>query len=82
MVLWTVLSSVPYIFTVERGNVVILAVAALLYYANYYNSEDAKQRWLAYLGLSVAVSLKLYPVLMGLLILQGEKSGNVQVYAF
>ena len=51
----------------------ILAVAALLYYANYYNSEDAKQRWLAYLGLSVAVSLKLYPVLMGLLILQGEK---------
>lgn len=73
MVLWTVLSSVPYIFTVERGNVVILAVAALLYYANYYNSEDAKQRWLAYLGLSVAVSLKLYPVLMSLLILQGEK---------
>ena len=73
MVIWTVLSSVPYIFTVERGNVVILAVAALLYYANYYNSEDTKERWLAYLGLSVAVSLKLYPVLMGLLILQGEK---------
>lgn len=72
LVVWTVFTSVPYIFTIERGNVVIWAVVALLYYCCHYASHNKTERFAAYICLAVAVSLKLYPVVFGILILQGK----------
>lgn len=73
VVMWVLLTSTPYLFTIERGNVVIWAVIALLFYCVNYQSEDNKTRLLAYFCLAVAVSLKLYPVVLGILILQGKR---------
>lgn len=67
--LMTVLVFSPaYLFMLERGNVVILALLFLEYYTFNYESDDPVKRELALIALAFATCMKLYPVIFGVLL--------------
>jgi len=55
------------LFALERGNLVVFAVAGIAVFLCHYDSEKFSNRLLAVAGLSLAVSLKVTPVLFGVL---------------
>ena len=61
--------SYAYIYAVERGNIIILSMATALFFAAYYDSPKRWVRELALLSLAVSANLKLYPALIGILLL-------------
>ena len=65
--------SYPLLYTVERGNNVILAVVFCFIFLMCYKSENKVIRYLSYAALGVAAGIKIYPALFGLLILRDRK---------
>ena len=63
------LFSGPMVFAMERGNILLLALAFLMVFFALYDSEKQCHRIIAYLALSVAAGLKIYPAVFGLLVL-------------
>ncbi|MBE6546239.1 MAG: DUF2029 domain-containing protein [Ruminococcaceae bacterium] len=57
--------SVPILYMMERGNILILCVMACLVYAITYHSDSRVAREIGLLALAFAFSLKLYPVVFG-----------------
>ena len=57
------LFNLPLLYLIERGNILLLTLPALLFFLYYYNSPSARLRELSYLSLAFAISLKLYPIL-------------------
>lgn len=57
--------SVPILYMLERGNMLILCVIALLVYAFSYHSDSKFAREIGLLALAFAFSLKLYPAVFG-----------------
>lgn len=74
-ILFTVVSicSVPYLFMIERGNIMVLAVVSLLCYLLTYNSEKALIRELGLLALAFSFSLKLYPILFAWVLIADKR---------
>ena len=65
--------SFPILFLLERGNLVILCLIALLVFVQNYESESAAAREVGLFALGVAVALKIYPVLFGLLLIRERR---------
>ena len=57
--------SVPVLYTVERGNMILFCVLALMIYGFTYNSNSKLHRELGLIALAFAFSIKLYPVVFG-----------------
>ncbi len=77
--LWITFTCAPMLFLIERGNILLLMMAPLLYFCANYRSERTCKRMLAYLCLALVVSFKIYPVFLGLLLLsdsQVKKKGR------
>ena len=64
--------SVPFLNVLERGNIMSLALIALLVYAFTYRSEKSWVRELGLVALAFSVSLKLYPALFAWILI-GDK---------
>ncbi|MBQ3056949.1 MAG: DUF2029 domain-containing protein [Clostridia bacterium] len=77
--------SFPVLFLIERGNLVLLCLAALIVYSQNYGSESAVAREVGLFALAVATALKIYPLLFGLPLL-GERrwrdAAHAAIYAF
>jgi len=56
-----------FFFTIERGNIIILAAAFIGFFINFYDSENKNERIFAMISLAIAATLKVYPVLFGFL---------------
>lgn len=65
--------SAPSIYMYERGNTVLLSVAFCCYFVLHYDSGSKTEREIALICLGIAASLKLYPALLGLLLLVDKK---------
>ena len=63
----------PMIFSVERGNQIILATLMVMVFLLNYDSRDKKKRILASLCLAVAASLKIMPAILGILLVIDKK---------
>jgi hypothetical protein len=57
--------SAPTMYLLERGNIIVLALIALMVYAFTYNSKESWKRELGLLCLAFSFSIKLYPVVFG-----------------
>ena len=57
--------SLPVLYVLERGNIIILTLFALVIYAFTYNSESKFKRELGLIALAFAFAIKLYPVVFG-----------------
>ncbi|MDR2407751.1 MAG: DUF2029 domain-containing protein [Bacteroidales bacterium] len=64
--------SCVFIFSIERGNLIVLSAAFVSVYLSYYDSDDKNKRVTANICLALAAVLKIYPVLLGFLYL-GQK---------
>lgn len=62
--------STGIIWSIERGNIVIIAMACTMYFCFNYESLETRCKEISYLLLGVAISLKIYPVLFCLLLLK------------
>ena len=58
------------LFAIERGNIITLSFIFSLFFLANYNSERPVLRELALLSLAVAAGLKLYPALLGIVLLE------------
>lgn len=63
------LVSGPLIFTVERGNIILLSLAALMLFVSFYDSEKRWVRYLSYVCLAFSAAIKIYPAIFALLVL-------------
>jgi len=62
-------SSGPFLFLLERGNLLLLTLVFTAFFLFYYKSEHAALRELALIALAMAANLKIYPALLGLMLL-------------
>lgn len=63
----------PFLFCIQRGNLLFLALIFILLYFMYYDSDDVKKRILAYISLAIAANIKIYPALFGLMTLRKKR---------
>ena len=71
--------SAPMVYTLERGNLVILAAAGVAFFIAYYDSSRKVFRVFAAFALSVAVALKLTPAVLVVLYLLPRRSCDNQL---
>ena len=62
-----------YLFSIERGNLIILALSCSIYYLNHYNDENKRKRELAFILLAIAAAMKIFPAVLGLLVVFNGK---------
>ena len=75
--------SYGYIYAIERGNIIILSMACALLFVLYHDSPSYVIREIALLALAVSANLKLYPALLGFILLykkNWKEAGRVIIY--
>lgn len=70
---FVVMFSTPFLFSIERGNSILLCIDFLLVFYFGYRSEDRLTRNIALICLAIATSMKIYVVCFGLLLLREKK---------
>ncbi|WP_167511272.1 glycosyltransferase family 87 protein [Pseudobutyrivibrio xylanivorans] len=68
-----ILLSGPIMFAFQRGNIILLTLVFLLVYYLYFDSEEKKKRYIAYIALAFAASIKVYPALFGIMTLKKKR---------
>lgn len=63
------LVSGPLLFTLERGNVILLALASLMLFICFYDSQKKWVRYISYICLAFSAAIKIYPAVFALLVL-------------
>ena len=61
--------SLPMLYALERGDIVLHAFAFTLLFLSYKDSEDRRMRELSFVFLAIAANIKYYPAIFGLLLL-------------
>lgn len=69
----TVLLCAPMAFAIERGNIILLSFALSLFFVFYYNSKSKTIREIAFLSLACAAGLKIYPAILGLILVKEKR---------
>ena len=64
------LFSSPMLFMIDRGNIVLLALLLSAVFVAGYRSENPFVRHASYLCLALAASIKIYPAVLGLLVVK------------
>lgn len=77
-----VLFSGPLLFALERGNLLLMAIPLLMTYLRLYDSEKKVNRYIAFVCLSVAAAIKIYPAIFGLFTVQKRKWKETIVLVF
>lgn len=67
------LFSFGMLFALERGNIIVLACIFMMFFVKYYGNSNKYLRELSILALSIAVGLKVYPIVFSVLILKDKK---------
>lgn len=69
----SLLLSGPFLFTLERGNIILLSFLFLLIFIQFYNADKKYIRFLSYIALAISASIKIYPALFGIMILNKKR---------
>lgn len=65
--------SSPFLFMCERGNNILLPISFSVFFVVFFDHENKILRELALISLAIAVGLKLYPAVFGMLLLTNKK---------
>ena len=66
-----------FLFTIERGNLTLLACAGLCYYLAFKDNENKNLKYFSLFALCFATVLKVYPVLFGILLLKEKRISDI-----
>lgn len=69
--------TIPFLWALERGNIIIVAMCFLLIFVYWYDSDKPVYRHVAMISLAIAVSIKIYPVIFGILLIQKKRWKDV-----
>lgn len=64
--------SYGYMYSIERGNIIILVLLLSLVFVRFRNHKNAAVRELSYLALAFAAGIKLYPAFLGILLIRDK----------
>lgn len=73
LIFFCFLISMPFLYCVERGNILLLAFSCTVFFIAYYDDESMAKREGALLMLAFASALKLYPAIFVLLLFHEKK---------
>lgn len=73
LTVFSLLLSGIFIFTIERGNIVIVSSGLIGFFLLFYKSDNKILKELAFISLAIAASMKVYPALFGLLLLYEKR---------
>lgn len=62
-----VIMSGPFLFLLERGNLILIALSSTFIYLTFRNSEKEMKKNLAYFSIAFAAGLKIYPFIFAFL---------------
>ena len=65
------------LFSIERGNIIIICAALLCYYLAFVDSPDKRKRFFALICLCIISVIKIYPVIFGLYLLKGRRYKDI-----
>ena len=65
--------SSPFLFSIERGNLVLLTFMLVMFYVAFYDSDNKILKELALIALALAAALKLSPACFGVLLLREKR---------
>lgn len=66
-----------FIFSIERGNLIILSAACVNYFFAYYREQRKYKVYFALFALCIATILKIYPAIFGLLLLKEKRYKDI-----
>lgn len=73
--------SEPFIFLLERGNIMLLSVALCMVFAWGYDSEKRIIRYVSFLALAIAAAIKIYPAVLGFLLIRERRWKDAVILA-
>ena len=65
--------SAPFMFLIERGNILVLSLVFSMLFVAYYDHENRVIREIALICLAFAISIKIYPAVFGVILLNEKK---------
>lgn len=65
------------LFSIERGNLILITTAFVIYFLAYYESNSKSERFFSLITLCIAVVLKGYPVIFGMLLLKKSQYRSI-----
>lgn len=65
--------SYPFLHAIERGNIVLVCPILMTIFLYNYESTSFKDRQIAFIALSMAVGIKIYPIILGILLIKKSK---------
>ena len=75
----TLLLSAPSLYVLERGNLIFVSMSCILFYLYGYGSKKTYVRHLAFISLAIATAIKIYPAILGLLLVREKRWKDVFV---
>ncbi|MEG1300319.1 MAG: hypothetical protein RSC93_06415 [Erysipelotrichaceae bacterium] len=73
LIFLAIILSFPFLYALQRGNIIIFAFACIALYLIWYDSENKYKREVALVLLSVAGVMKLYPFIFGIMLMKNKK---------
>ncbi len=67
------LLSAPFLFLIDRGNILVLSLVFAMLFVAYYDHKSKVVRELALICLALSISIKIYPAVFGVLLLNEKK---------
>ncbi len=71
----------PMLYVIQRGNILLLAFVFILLYLYFYDSDDKRLRYISYIALAIAASIKIYPAVFGLMTVRKKRYKDAIVLA-
>jgi hypothetical protein len=68
-----VVFSFPFIYSFDRGNIILLSMLLTLIFIRWYDSDNKYARWTAYIAIAAAVGIKIYPAFFLILLLRNRR---------
>ena len=62
--------SYPFLYTMERGNTLLLAFVLVVFFCAFFDSDKKYQHELALIALALSATIKLYPVILALYLIK------------
>lgn len=73
LALWCVLFSTPFVFSYERANLILLAMVFAMAFLWGYDHPNCWVRRFAFLALTIAAAIKIYPAVLGLVLVRERR---------
>lgn len=77
--------SAPFLFMIERGNVLLFCLVCTAIFLLYYDSDSRFLREFALIALAIAAAIKIYPAIFGLMLVREKRfaqAARCVVYGF